>query len=334
VCHRRELSTLVVWLVLGIETLAAGLPAEAAALPPGAVRVAGNTLLDPCGAPIVVKGVEQVFGWAIDVRGSWLTLVDEIARSGANAIRVLPNVSQLQPSDVDQILARATGHQLIVFLSPGDRTWLGRSEVKPVLQKYRPWLVLDAFQEPTYDDPDRWQTEAMAAVRTIRGYGYPGPVTVVGNQYGRDLPSILARGSAMAASDPQVIFGWQAYWGQSGWYASWYDLSLAEGIEASSKQSFPVQIGVTSIADPGDPMDYQEALTEAHRHGVGWLWWNWYNPFGPSAFNVSADGTMAGLTSHGQVVVQTHPNGFHTAVKACASQVPLPPPTGLRIQRD
>jgi hypothetical protein len=228
----------VVWLVLGIETLAAGLPAEAAALPPGAVRVAGNTLLDPCGAPIVVKGVEQVFGWGIEVRGSWLTLVDEIARSGANAIRVLPDVSQLQPSDVDMILARATGHQLIVFLSPGDRTWLGRSEVKPVLQKYRPWLVLDAFQEPTYDDPDRWQTEAMAAVRTIRGYGYPGPVTVVGNQYGRDLPSILARGSAMAARDPQVIFGWQAYWGQSGWYASWYDLSLAEGIEASSKQSW------------------------------------------------------------------------------------------------
>jgi hypothetical protein len=159
-------------------------------------------------------------------------------------------------------------------------------------------------------------------------------VTVVGNQYGRDLPSILARGPAMAASDPQVIFGWQAYWGQSGWYASWYDLSLAEGIEASSKQSFPVQIGVTSIADPGDPMDYQEALTEAHRYGVGWLWWNWYNPFGPSAFNLSADGTMAGLTSHGQVVVQTHPNGFHTAVKACASQAPLPPPTGLTIQRD
>lgn len=321
---RHRLSTLVVWLVLNVAAVAS---------PASAMRVSGHTLLDPCSNPIVIRGVEQVFGFGIDVRGSWLTLIDEIAKSGANAIRVLPDLSQLQPSDIDAILARATGHQMIVFLSPsqGNHTWFGRAEVKPVLQKYQPRLVLDAFGEPHYDDPARWHNEALAAVQQVRGYGYTGPLTVIGNQYGRDLPSILSRGPAMAASDSQVIFGWQAYWGQSGWYQIYYDMSLADGIYRASAQSFPVQLGLTSEADPGDLMDYQAAMTEAQQHGVGWLWWNWYNPFGPSAFNLSSDGTMVALTSYGQTVVQTHPNGLKTAVKACAAPK-LPAPTGLRIQ--
>jgi hypothetical protein len=118
----------------------------------------------------------------------------------------------------------------------------------------------------------------MAAVRTIREFGYTMPVTVMGNQYGRDLPSIVARGPSIFASDPQIIFGWQAYWGNSGWYQSWYGMTLAEGIQQSATQPFPVQVGLTSLADPGDPLDYQAALTEAHRAGVGWLWWNWSQP--------------------------------------------------------
>jgi hypothetical protein len=45
------------------------------------------------------------------------------------------------------------------------------------------------------------------------------------------------------------------------------------------------------------------AATEAH--GVGWLWWDWYNPYG-SENNLTVDGTVTQLTATGSSVINTH----------------------------
>ena len=165
------------------------------------LRVQGRQLLDTCGNPVHLRGVEQVFGYGIDVDGSWLTLVDRIAASGANAMRMLPNLDQLSLSDVDAILARAAGHGLIVYLSPGDRSWFLEQDVRKALTRYTPYLVLDAFQEPDYDDPARWEQDATAAVTALRDAGYREPLCVVANLFGRNLRE---RAEALIAiADPQ-----------------------------------------------------------------------------------------------------------------------------------
>ena len=65
-------------------------------VPAGCRRtVSGRFLLDPRGAKTVVRGVEQVFWDA-----GWLraNLPDEIAKTGANTIRLLPYITRMPPN--------------------------------------------------------------------------------------------------------------------------------------------------------------------------------------------------------------------------------------------
>jgi hypothetical protein len=115
------------------------------------------------------------------------------------------------------------------------------------------------------------------------------------------------------------VLGWQAYWGKKGYYQGVYGMSLTEGVRRASQQAFPIQIGIDHFADPNDDMDYQGAMTAAQQNGVGWLWWDWYNPFGRRD-NLTENGTAARLTAVGREVVNTHPAGIRaTARKACGT---------------
>lgn len=284
------------------------------------LHVQGRQLYDTCGNPLVIRGVEQRYGQGIDVNGSWLDLTDQIAASGANAVRVLPDLSQLSTADVDSILGRAVGDGLVVFLSPGDRSWFLRSDVEAMLAKYQASLILDAFQEPNYDNRSQWETDVTAAIQQMRGAGYPEPLCVLANLYGRDLPVVLDRGQAVEDSDPlhNTILGWQAYWGQSGYYQGKYGMTLTQAMQQVDQAAFPIQVGILNQADPGDMMDYATVMALAQQYGVGWLWWDWYNPFGGTVYNLSADGTAGNLSSVGHQVVDTLPDNMsQTAAKAC-----------------
>jgi hypothetical protein len=272
---------------------------------------------------VVARGVEQVFGLGIDVDGSWLRLIDELAAGGANAVRVLPNLTQLSTTDVKNILGRIVEYGMIFYVSPGDRSWFLRTDVQQMLSLYESHLIVDAFQEPNYDNPARWEQEAIAAVQGLRNAGYRVPLTVITNHYGRDLPTALARGPRVVAADPlrKTIIGWQAYWGKSGYYQDRYGMTLHEAMLAVRNASFPIQVGILTEADPGDMMDYSTVVTDAQDFGVGWLWWNWYNPFGTSVFNLSHNGTLSGLTNAGREVVVHHPASIqNTAALVCVDR--------------
>ncbi len=284
----------------------------------GTLHAEGRYLIDTCGNRLVVRGVEQVFGFGIDVNGSFDTLVDEIAKSGANAVRVLPNLEQLDVAAVDAILTRITQQGMVVFISPGDRSWFARSDVKAMLDKHKAWLIIDAFQEPNYDDRARWKDDAISAIQTIRAQGYTVPVTALANQYGRDLPALLQHGAEVVKADSQsnTILGWQAYWGEGGWYQGEYGMTLTQAVETAAQQPFPIQAGIDGFADPGEAMDYASTMAESQESQVGWLWWDWYNPFGPSN-NLTVDGTSSNLTVLGNEVVLGNANGLRAAHKAC-----------------
>jgi hypothetical protein len=288
------------------------------------LKVSGNQLLDTCGNALVVRGVEQFFNHGIQVNGSFQPIIDGIIATGSNAVRLLPTPDNITAADLDSVIGTFANAQVVVYLSPGDRTWFNRPEIKAVLDKYAAWVIIDAYQEPNFDNRAQWKTEAIAAIRTIRGYGYTLPITVLANLYGRDLPSLLLEGSDVVAADTanNTILGWQAYWGQGGWYQSEaaFDMSIAEGVAAAANQSFPIQIGIDLYADPGETMDYQTAMAEAEELGVGWLWWDYWNPYG-STNSLSRDGTGTNLSDFGQIVVTTDANSISkTSVKACRTK--------------
>ena len=325
----------------------------------GTLRVSGRFLQDTCGNNLVIRGVEQPLGYGFETPawdpvanpsgGSLENLVDEIAASGANGVRVLLDMADGQPSlaRYDQLIGRAVGHGLIVYISNGSSAgaydhlaFWGRADVKTLVAKYQKWIIIDALQEPGSLSRTAWRDQAIAAVASIRGQGYTVPLTVISNQDGRDLPAILQYGAEVVASDPlrKTIMGWQAYWGSSGWYQGDYGgqfglsspTSIANGITVAAQQSFPIQVGLDYRTDPGEVADYQAGMTAAAQNQIGWLWWAFWHPFEHRGaqnglLDVQVDparrrpgGVLDRLNEpYGALVVRSRDEGLASAVRAC-----------------
>jgi hypothetical protein len=296
-------------VVAGAAALSASLSsaAPASAAP---MTVSGNRLLDSCGQTFVVRGVEQILGNQLPPGNDWIGLIEQIAATGANAVRVLPGVNTLTVNDVDAILAFIGDKGMIAFIDPlnSPDDWFARPEVKRMLQKHESYIIIDAYGEPQYDDRDTWREEAAQALRDVRALGYRVPLTVTANGFGRDLPSLFEHGEEILAADPldNTFLGWQAYWGQGGYYQRTHGLSLSEAVDAIVASGLPVQMGLDHITDlPSEAADFGTLMNEAEVHGIGWLWWDWFNPYGTEN-NLSSDGSADHLTATGNTVVNTH----------------------------
>ncbi len=286
-------------------------------------------------------------------------MTDDMIRSGANAVRFLFPArlgNGFTAEKIDHYVGKMARNRVVVYLSIfGERrdllddrgnpvldedgnaiqhdyydspAFFGNPEIRAVLDRYSAWLVLDASQECDFDDRARWERVSVAKIREFRAYGYECPLTVMSNTYGRDLPALLSdRARRIFDSDPlrRVIFGWQAYWGDSftnppgqnmNWYEYYYGMTLEEGIRLASLAPYPIQLGLDLVADAGSSyMNYRSAMKVAQETGMGWLWWNWYPVWGGN--NLSNDGSLEDLTSFGEVVIFTDPYSVrNTSVRA------------------
>ncbi len=297
------------------------------------LQVQGRYLYDTCGNRLVVRGIETGYWWAPS-QANWLpALID----TGANAVRILWQHDKMTWADVDDTLATLTRAGVVVYWSIGtipaghgitdykDLNYWNIADVKQIYQKYKKWIVLDAVQE--YDGNDtQWRDNAITRIRQLRSWGYDGPLDVISNMSGRNLPTLLAHGAEVEAADPlhKTIFGWQAYWYETGhpdWANGWtyqgeYGMTLTQGIEAVASQTFPVQIGIEKWTEMTETqyLDYVGAMAAAQQRGVGWLWWNWAP--GGVGNNLTPDGIA--LNALGEQVVNTDANGIrNTSHRAC-----------------
>jgi len=182
------------------------------------------------------------------------------------------------------------------YLAVWSRQWL-----KDLANKYRGHVIIDAGQEfiSTLDASTEagrvaWASAAKTNIQFFRSQGYTNPLEIMANYQGRDLYGIVEYGSAIRAvdtvrvgSDPQTMFGWQAYWGTSdGYYPSWQGglllghAGVVTGAQAihqfAATQPFPIQIGFDNYA--GDTnLDYQSEIDQAATDNMSWLWWSWNN---------------------------------------------------------
>jgi mannan endo-1,4-beta-mannosidase len=276
------------------------------------LHTSGRRLLDTCGNPFVTRGVEQVFGNQLPQGNDWSGLLEQIAASGVNAVRILAGTDTLSLADVDNLLNVVEEHGLVAYVTPyGDDAmrWLEGQDVRAMLAKHEKYILIDAFGEPTFDDRERFLADSMDAIRTVRSWGYRVPLTVTANQFGRDLPSLFEFGEQIVAADPlhNTVLGWQAYWGDSGYYQAHYGMSFEEAVDTIAGAPFPIQLGLDRITDfpSAQTADFATLMTKTQEHGVGWLWWDWYNPYG-NENNLTQDGSTTNLTATGNTVLNTH----------------------------
>lgn len=305
--------------------------------PTGQVAFIGRNIYNAASARILPRGPELTFP------ESDITDLDNIAATGANAIRVLVTVDALNgvtPTSLGEFLARVRYHGMIAWVSfyawneganfavgaplgggnfynltapagygtcsietPGpcylgmwDRQW-----VFDLMSEYRDVVIIDAMQEyknapGTGDTPAgraAWRDDAISHITFFRERGYTQPLAIMSNFEGRDLAAIDEHHAAILAADtvtvngqPQIIFGWQAYWSPVGndWYKTWQgSLLLGAGQSLTAAQAistivasydFPIQCGFDNYA--GDTAsDYDEQIEAAAAVNVPWLWWDW-----------------------------------------------------------
>jgi hypothetical protein len=299
-----------------------GAPSTGAApVPSNTLRVSGRQLLDTCGQPFVVRGVEQILGNQLPEGNDWLGLVRQIASTGANAVRILPSVNTLTLENVDEILTYIGEQGMVAFIDPlNGHDWYAQDDVRAMLKKHERFIIIDAYGEPQYDNIEQWRAEAKAALVNMRALGYEVPFTVYANQFGRGLPSLFDYGAEILAADPlhNTFLGWQAYWGNNNYYQEYYGYSLTEAVDAIVDSGLPIQMGLDHITDmPSTEADYGTLMQSAEENGVGWLWWDFYNPYGAEN-NLTVDGTVDNLTATGSAVLETHPASIaNTAKLAC-----------------
>ena len=281
------------------------------------MKVVGKGLYDPNGERILARGVENSFGIALSEDGRF---IDEIAKTGANAIRILPNLApgQLTLAQIENLIAKAKGYGMIVYISPAPPIpagsskdeecwkWFERDDVYAMLGKYRDFIIIDGVQEHTAPDANVWAASCKTAIDRLRRKGYTVPLLMMSNDYGRNHETIINKAAEVFNHDPlkNTFFNVQAYWDQNWSGVKKYSTELIlERIPQLAALNYCVQIGITPWAE-GAPcdngfVDFKTAMAECQKYNLGWLVWDWHNPYEWShVFSVTTSGIFGEWNNH------------------------------------
>ena len=293
-------------------------------------RVDGPKLLDPCGAELVLRGVNKMAVF-MDRAGRSFA---EIAKSGANSVRIMW-VASVPASEAVQTLQAAIDARLLPIWELHDATgkwwkmddieayWL-RPETLEVLRRFEQRLILNIANEAgdVVADEDFVATYARI-IRRLREAGLRLPLMIDAAGYGRNVEQLLRLAPRLLAADPQrnLVFSWHVYDHGAGEPAR-----IDRAFDAAAAQGLPLVVGEFGPNTPGAcrrAVPWAHLITRAHERGIGWLAWSWDNmnadcavPGGGSVFDMVADGiTLASLKpGWATEVVLTHPASIrHTA---------------------
>ena len=118
--------------------------------------VSGPTLFDPCGKPVILRGVNEMVTFVPDGKDG-NPYFDDIVTTGANSVRIYWRTTDTA-DELDRLLSNAETHKLIpiiyVFNYPGPTTpssstsvsqaakfWT-QQDIIPIVLKHQQWLII------------------------------------------------------------------------------------------------------------------------------------------------------------------------------------------------
>ena len=287
--------------------------------PEGTLRVESGTIVSATGTPFVMRGINLQYG---DDPTNRLAMIDEIADTGANAIRLelrsSTTAAQLRAA-LDEIVAR--GLVAVVMYWETDVTCQADTKGfetamtrwtdtwKSVLgdAKYKANLILNIANEwGDVDTQDTYGATYRDAITQLRAAGYQFPLMIDAAHCGQQY-SVFTNGGAtrLAQTDPyrNVIFSTHAYW-------SYQTPALIDAaISAVQGQGLAFvwgEFGQAAFqASTGNATDHRYLIRRAEDLGIGYLAWSWYgNGDDAKALDMRQAGATPSLTSYGQEVVE------------------------------
>ncbi len=289
--------------------------------------ISGQSLMDPCGNPVVLRGVNEMPTFMYQSKdGS--SYFGEITQTHSNAIRLYWQTSDSK-DDLDRLLVDAEAKRMlpVVYALNNAATnsstsfenaasyWTG-PDILPVVMKHRQWLIIALRERSTAGSTvaqANWAENVDAAVRTIRQAGINVPLAVDAPQYGFDVTTLAQTGATRILTDPRqnIVFSINAWWPNAS-----SDV-IRTNITTVTNAGLPVIIGEFSGYAQNAPdcqnitYDWATIIQVAQDTHVGWFAWSW----GAAAntppclnLNMTQGGTYATLYNWGYQVAAVAAN--------------------------
>ena len=285
----------------------------------GGLHVSGRYLLDGNGQQVILRGPEMVHRWGVysgitslGIDVAWeggknnnvgVTQIREIAKSGANAMRILGGIG----NELDSLLYEAIVNQKM-YVAVARVDWTN-PEMKAVLQKYAKYIILHPRGEFTHQDQQLWRSEARNAIKVIRDLGYTSPIEMGPTGYGQNWDTLHRYGQEISESDPlrNTLFLLQLY----SEYANRIPQTMSEIVNSP----FPVIVDSCLFTSPygNTPNTYKEVWDQSYDNGLSSFYWDWWGDGEGSS--MTRNGYIDNLTDVGAYIIHNSPAALKNTVK-------------------
>ncbi|WP_237244754.1 MULTISPECIES: cellulase family glycosylhydrolase [Sorangium] len=291
--------------------------------------VRGRFLYDRCGEKVLLRGINEMVVW-LPSGPDGLPEFAEIAKTGANTVRIVWN-TETSVAGLDTAITNALAQKLIPIVELHDAT--GKWELLPslvdywtepetvaVIKKHEQNLLVNIGNE-VGDQVDNaaWEAGYKQAITRMRDAGITVPLIIDASKWGQNIDQLQAVGPALVAHDPNIMLSVHMWWTDGS------GATITKELNESVALNLPLMVGEFAqhaVYECGQhPFDYKTLLAKSVELEVGWLAWSWgavknndCKDDGP--FDMTTDGTFAGLTGWGREVAVTDPNSIqNTSVR-------------------
>ncbi|MDC0683824.1 cellulase family glycosylhydrolase [Sorangium atrum] len=291
--------------------------------------VRGRFLYDRCGEKVLLRGINEMVVW-LSSGPDGLPEFAEIAKTGANAVRIVWLATE-SSAGLDQAITNALAQKLIPIVELHDATgkwdllpslvdYWTRADVVAVIKKHEQSLLVNIGNE-VGDQVDNaaWEAGYKQAITRMRGAGITVPLVIDASKWGQNIDQLQAVGPALVKHDPNILLSVHMWWTDGS------GATITKELQESVALNLPLMVGEFAqhaVYECGKhPFDYKTLLAKSVELEVGWLAWSWgavknsdCQSDGP--FDMTTNGTFAGLTGWGREVAVTDPNSIqNTSVR-------------------
>lgn len=293
-------------------------------------------ILTAAGEPVILRGVNEMFAWAEDPGGAHV--IGEIAKTGANALRIVTTV-ETDPAALDAAIGRSIDHGMIPIPECHSATgrwdrlpvcvdYWTRPDVADVLRRHERWVLLNIANEAgdSAVTADQFVDGYRAAIDRLRSAGLRVPLVIDGANWGRDHRVLLDRWPVLNRHDPlhRVIASTHTYWVGAQEARKDHYRQIIETVRGG-EIPFIIGEGPTPSGWDCSPSPYEWAMTELHRAGIGWLAWSWGAVSNgdcddPNRYDMTRDGVFGHWeTDAGRSLAVGHPASIrYTSRRPCS----------------
>ena len=257
---------------------------------PETIYVDAGQIKTAAGEPLVMRGFNEMFVWSDDPTGE--RLVPQIAKSGANTLRLVWSYQYPDTEDLVSLIERTISHKMVPVVECHDATGKWGEELQKcvdfwkdplitqAMEANKRWTILNIANEAGaqgISDSDFVATYKKA-ITELRDWGYTVPIMIDAAVWGQDIEQLIRTAPQLLAHDPlhKIIFSSHSYW-PGAEAIDRYRLAAT----SARKHQIALIIGegpsVTRVGqcDNPKPLPYLEGMAILHEADIGWLNWSW-----------------------------------------------------------